>query len=247
VRRRILAEHLAGEDPSRADGELVTAVSAGVNKAWAGRGLGVQPLAGGRLPEDVHDWRAAVARLGVEHVLLSTTAHEARAFVPPAASVGVTESAADGFRAAHFADPAERPSDGTPWERLTADMTEHQFASVAREFAAELRRSGVTVHVSRLDIPSSMDGAGSAHCFDVPFVFRNPDQWWDAPMLAGMDPALLGIVADAWSEPLVRSLRGEMLSTPPEVVRAVGLRDGSVIMEEVPDEGCGSPLRVREP
>jgi para-nitrobenzyl esterase len=243
-RRRILAEYLGDHDPSRADASLATTISAAVNKAWAGRGLGVQPLAGGRLSPHVQDWGAAVARLRVEQVLLATTAHEARGLIPPFA--GISEAAADTFRAAHFGRPEERPSGGTPWERLTADMTEHQFASAARELAGELRWAGIAAHVSRFDVPSSLAGAGSAHCFDVPFVFRNRDQWWDAPMLAGMD-SIFGAVADAWGEPLIRALGGEKLQTAPGFVRVVGVEGGSVTAEEVPDEGSGSPLREREP
>jgi para-nitrobenzyl esterase len=252
-RRRILGEYLAGEDASRADADLITAASAAVNKAWAGRGLGVQPLGGGRLPDDVQEWPAAVARLRVEEVLLSTTAHEARGFIPPAAAPGVTEDAAAGFRAAHFAKPHERASEGTPWERLTADMTEHQFASVARELAAELRQQGVSVHVSRFEVPASVAGAGSAHCFDVPFVFGNPHQWWDAPMLEGMNPAVAAEVASAWSQPLVQALRGEEtlrregMGTPRGFVRAVRLQDDSVEVAEVADLPLGAPRRVREP
>ncbi|WP_138418111.1 carboxylesterase family protein [Sinomonas gamaensis] len=243
-RRKILAENLGDDDPSRADAALLTTASAAVNKAWAGRGLGVQPLAGGRLRPDVQDWGAAVGRLRVEQVLLATTAHEARGLIPPFASI--SEAAADAFRAAHFDRPEDRPSDGTPWERLTDDMTEHQFASVSRELAGELRWAGIAVHVSRFDVPSPLAGAGSPHCFDVPFVFRNREQWWDAPMLSGMD-SVFGSVAAAWGEPLVRALGGEKLQTAPGFVRAVGLEDGSVTAEEVPDEGSGSPLRVREP
>lgn len=239
-RRRTLEESLS------AGAEDIPAISAAINKAWAGRGLGVQPLAGGALRADVQDWGAAVRRLRVEQVLLSTTAHEARAFIQPAAAGGVIEAAAAGFRAAHFARPDERPSGGTPWERMTADFTEHQFASVARELAGALREAGVPVHVSRLDVPSSLPGAGSAHCFDVPFVFRNAGQWWDAPMLDGFGPELFDEVAGAWSEPLVRALRGEIMTTAAGCVRVVGVRSGDVVVDEVPDPGRGAPRRVAE-
>lgn len=244
-RRRILAEHLGGDDASRADPSLLTTVSAAVNKAWAGRGLGVQPLAGGGLPPDVQDWGAAVARLRVEQVLLATTAHEARGLIPPFA--GISEAAAAAFRAAHFDRPEERRSDGTPWELLTGDMTEHQFASVARELAAELRWAGIEVHVSRFDVPGQIDGAGSPHCFDVPFLFGNLPSWRDAPMLVGLEAGVFDQIAAAWRDPLVRALSGQEVSTPPGEVRSVAVEAGVPKIVAVQDTTGGSPVRVAEP
>lgn len=246
-RRRLLTESLGGADPASADAARLVAASSVVNLAWAGRGLGVQPLAGGRLTDDVQDWHAAVGRLsGLREVLLSTTAHEARAFIPPAAAEGLPEPAAAGFRAEHFARPDERPSGSSTWERMTSDMTEYQFSSPARELAAELRRAGMFVHVSRLDVEAPA-GAGAAHCTDVPFLFGDRSQWHDAPMLAGLDDASFGAVAEAWREPLVRALAGEPMATGPGEVRAVGLAGGHVRTAQVPDPGTGEPIRRAEP
>ena len=246
-RRRILDGFLAGEDPSRADADLLSAATAAVNKAWAGRGLGVQPLAGGALPIDVQDWTAAVARLRVEQVLLATTAHEARGFFPPTTAPEVTDAAAAAFRAAHFARPDERPSGGTAWERMTADFTEHQFASVARELAAKLGNTGVAVHVSRFDFPAQVNGAGSPHCLDVPFLFGNLRSWQDAPMLAGLEAGAFETIAAAWRDPLVRALSGQEVSTRPGEIRSVALEAGVPRIVEMPDAAGGSPVRRAEP
>ena len=191
---------------------------------------------GARLPADVQDWRAAVARLGeVGEVLLATTVHEARAFVPPAAAAGLPDSVAEGFRAAHFAEPGDRPVSGSAWERMTADMTEHQFASAARELASELRAAGIGVHVSRLDVEAGVDGAGAAHCLDVPFLFGDRSRWLDAPMLRGMSEEAFDAVAAAWRDPLVRAVAGEAAATGPGEVRAIGLAHGVVPAEVLPD------------
>ncbi|GHG53095.1 hypothetical protein GCM10012320_23720 [Sinomonas cellulolyticus] len=246
ARRRVFAEALGGA--AAGDTAALLAATAEVNRAWAGRGLGAQPLAGGRLRADVQDWPTAVARLvGVEQVILATTADEARAFIPPAAAAGLPGPAADGFRSAHFARPAERPAGGTPWERMIADMTEYQFASAARELAAQFRAAGVAVHVSRLDVEAAPDGAGAAHCFDLPFLFANRAQWYDAPMVAGVPAEGFDAVAAAWREPLVRCLSGELVTTAPGEVRAVGCVSGVVRVEEVPDRAGGEPIRRAEP
>ncbi|MFQ6155386.1 carboxylesterase family protein [Micrococcus luteus] len=246
-RRRLLAEALGGADPADADAACLVAASSTINRAWAGRGLGVQPLAGGRLAGDVQDWRAAVGRLGdIREVLLSTTAHEARAFIPPGAAEKLPEQAAAGFRARHFKRPDDRPSASSAWERMTSDMTEYQFSSPARELAAELRGAGIPVHVSRLDVEAPT-GAGAAHCFDLPFLFGDRSQWRDAPMLAGLDDATFVAVAAVWREPLVRALAGESMTTGPGEVRAVGLAGGQVRTARVPDLGRGEPVRRAEP
>ena len=252
-RRRVFAAPLAASDPSLPGQETLVAATAAVNQAWAGRGLGVQPLAGGRLPADVQDWAAAVARLGgVSEVLLATTAHEARAFVPPVAAAGLPDAVADRFRAAHFAEPGDRPLGGSAWERMTADMTEHQFASAARELASELRAAGISVHVSRLDVEavgeSGVDGAGAAHCLDVPFLFGDRSQWLDAPMLQGLSEEAWDPVAAAGRVPLGRGVGGGAVTTAPGAVRTGGVADGVVRVAEVPDApGGGLPFRRPEP
>jgi para-nitrobenzyl esterase len=246
-RRRSLEAFLSGDDPSRADADLLSAATAALNEAWAGRGLGVQPLAGGVLPMDVQDWSAAAARLRVEQVLLATTAHEARGFFPPSTAPRVTDAAAAAFRAAHFARPDERPSGGTAWERMTADFTEHQFASVARELAAELGTAGIAVHVSRFDVPGQIDGAGSPHCLDVPFLFGNLPSWRDAPMLAGLEARAFDPIAAAWRDPLVRALSEQELSTPPGQIRSVATEAGVAKIVAAPDATGGSPVRMAEP
>ncbi|WP_460991668.1 carboxylesterase family protein [Sinomonas soli] len=246
-RRRVFAESLGGTQLPEVEPARLVAASAAVNRAWAGRGLGVQPLAGGRLTADVQDWHAAAGRMmGVRQVLLATTAHEARAFIPPAAASELPEPAATEFREAHFARPQERPSLGSAWERMTADMTEYQFSAAARELAEELRESGIFVHVSRLELEAA-GGAGAAHCFDVPFLFGNRSQWHDAPMLAGLDDIAFDDVAAAWREPLVRALAGESMATPTGEVRAVGLVGGRLRVLQMSDPGAGGPVRRAEP
>ncbi|WP_430296623.1 carboxylesterase family protein [Sinomonas sp. B1-1] len=247
ARRRVFAEALAGADPSAATPGVLVAASAEVNRAWAGRGLGVQPLPGGRLSGDVQDWDAAVGRLaGVEQVLLATTAHEARAFIPPHAAGSLPSAAADAYRAAHFARPGELPAAEGAWGQMTADMTEHQFASAARELAGRLRSAGVAVHVSRLDVEAA-GGAGAPHCFDVPFLFGDRGQWRDSPMLADLTDEAFDAVAAVWRDPLARAVAGEAPITAPGEVQAVGFADGVVHVDHVPDPARGEPVRRAEP
>ena len=164
-----------------------------VSKAYAGRGLGFMPAAGDEVPADLFDFAAAVRRMHVSSLLLSTTQDEAAAFLKPLPVAAVGPEQLTGFVAAHFKDVAATlgwldqalPGE-TDHAKLVEAMTLHQFRLTAVELAEHATAAGIATTVARFDVGSPLEGARSAHCFDVPFVFGNRHQWHDAPMLNGV-------------------------------------------------------------
>ena len=87
-------------------------------------------------------------------------------------------------------------------------MTLHQLRLAADELAGQAAAAGVPATVTRFGVASPLEGAGSAHCFEVPFLFGIRDNWADAPALEGVGEdtfeqagaalrsLLLGFVAD---------------------------------------------------
>lgn len=228
-------ELLAGGGPGSDDGgslstapiSAVLEAQAAVGRAYAGRGLGLVPAAdGGLVPDWAMDFRRAASALHVESLLLSSTDNEAAAFLHAVPVAAVAAEQVAGFVAAHFEEAAEvldfldsRLPAATPHARLVEAMSLHQFRLAATELAARAAAAGIESTLLRFSVPSRLEGAGSPHCFDLPFLFGNRADWQDAPMLSGfpadsfdavsdqLRPLLLSFVADC----SLRSSSGEPL------------------------------------
>jgi para-nitrobenzyl esterase len=196
--------------------EAILAAQAAVSKAYAGRGLGLMPAADGELvPSWAMDFGAAAAAMHVDALLLSSTDDEAAAFLHglPVQAVGPQQLA--GFIGAHFGAAAEATSfigerhpGATDHAKLVEAMSLHQFRLAATELAGLADAAGIPSTLLRFSVRSRLDGAGSAHCFELPFLFGNRPDWEEAPMLEGfpaevfedvsdrLRPLLLGFVAD---------------------------------------------------
>jgi para-nitrobenzyl esterase len=164
-----------------------------VSKAYAGRGLGFMPVADGTVPADLFDFEAAVRRMHVSSLLLNTTQDEAAAFLKSLPVAAVGREQLTGFVASHFEDVTAtlaRLDQALPGEtdhaKLVEAMTLHQLRLAAVELAEKATAAGIVTTVARFDVASPLEGARSAHCFEVPFVFGNRHQWHDAPMLDGV-------------------------------------------------------------
>jgi para-nitrobenzyl esterase len=215
-RSRLFAAALGdGNGGGHSTGEILAAQAA-VSKAYAGRGLGLMPAADGELiPSWTMDFEAAAAAMHVDALLLSSTDDEAAAFLHalPVQAVGPQQLA--GFISAHFAAADEATSfieERHPWTtdhtKLVEAMSLHQFRLAATELAGRAEQAGIPATLLRFSVRSRLDGAGSPHCFDLPFLFGNGSDWQDAPMLDGfpaevfddvsdrLRPLLLGFVAD---------------------------------------------------
>lgn len=204
-----------GDGGGHSTGEILAAQAA-VSKAYAGRGLGLMPAADGELvPSWAMDFKAAAAAMHVDALLLSSTDDEAAAFLHalPVQAVGPQQLA--GFVGAHFeaADEAtsfieERHPASTDHAKMVEAMSLHQFRLAATELACRADQAGIPATLLRFSVRSRLDGAGSPHCFELPFLFGNGADWQDAPMLDGfpaevfddvsdrLRPLLLGFVAD---------------------------------------------------
>jgi para-nitrobenzyl esterase len=215
------AAHAAasGAGDSAVDGNnagAILAAQAAVSKAYVGRGLGLMPAADGELvPSWAMDFEAAAAAMHVDALLLSSTDDEAAAFLHglPVQAVGPQQLA--GFIGAHFDAAAEATSfieerhpGATDHAKLVEAMSLHQFRLAATELAGLADAAGIPATLLRFSVRSRLEGAGSAHCFELPFLFGNRPDWAEAPMLDGfpgdvfdavsdrLRPLLLGFVAD---------------------------------------------------
>ena len=190
-RYRLFAAALGGGDDggdgapesteSTATAEAVLAAQAAVSRAYAGRGLGLMPAADGELvPAWAMDFERAAAAMHVDALLLSSTDDEAAAFLHalPVPAVGPEQLA--GFVGAHFEAPAEalsfidaRHPAATDHAKLVEAMSLHQFRLAATELAGRADEAGIPTTLLRFSVRSRLDGAGSPHCFELPFLFGN--------------------------------------------------------------------------
>lgn len=192
-RQQVLDQALEGTGLADASTEQLLRGGGALAKHWAGRGLGLYPSADAQVPADLFDVRAAVARLHVDQVLLSHTADEATAFIGMAPEQAFVEPSVRGFIGAHFEEPdrvfsalREDAPDATPKQLMVQAMTLHQIQLYATEFADAAAHAGKHVQLLRFSVSSPLPNAGSAHCFELPFLFANREQWADAPMLEGL-------------------------------------------------------------
>ena len=242
-----------GVSPAEAGmGDLLAAQGA-VARAYAGRGLGLQPVADGQLvPADLGDFTAVAGRLHVEGLLLSSNDDEAAAMLHGLPVPAVSAEMADGFIAAHFGDPAEagRVIDGrlpgaTPHARMVEAMSLHQFRLAATELAAAADAAGIPATLLRFSVRSALPGAGCAHNFELPFLFGNPERWTDAPMLDGFAPEafeassadvrslLLGFVRSGTARDAAGNQAPSFDPAQPRMLRL----DGSGAASAVPESG----------
>lgn len=81
----------------------------------------------------------------------------------------------------------KRRTDGRPYTSLVDLGSDKMFRLPAEKFAAEIESTGSRAFVYRFDFQSPQVNVGAGHCFELPFVFGNFDDWSDAPMLEGID------------------------------------------------------------
>jgi para-nitrobenzyl esterase len=227
-RQGVVDAALAGRSFDELSAAEAVEVSGALNRAWAGRGLGVQPPSGGRLPLDLLEYESLLPRLRVRELLLAHTRDEARGMIPPVAADGFPAPAAEGYERSHFgAVPAA--GERSPWRRMTEAMTEHEFAGFSRELGAALAAAGVAVRRTRWDVECGVPGAGAAHNTDLPALFGA-----DGARGSRLLPAEAGGFAGAsarWRAPLLAALAGTLEPTDPGTVVAVGPGGDAVVAD----------------
>lgn len=141
---------------------------------------GLMPTAGGVVPDWLDDPVKVAAELRVTDLLITHTRDETGTFFFAAPERHITR---EQLREVHNA--GSETSD--PYQDLVELTTAMRFGNPARQLAAEAAARGVNTQLLEFTMPSPLDGMGSGHCFDTPFIFGNWDDWWDAPMLRGVD------------------------------------------------------------
>ncbi|WP_454698309.1 carboxylesterase family protein [Arthrobacter humicola] len=235
-----------GDSDGHSAGEILAAQAA-VSKAYAGRGLGLMPAAdGGLVPSWAMDFEAAAAAMHVDALLLSSTDDEAAAFLHalPVHAVGPKQLA--GFIGAHFDASAEakcfieqRHPGATDHAKLVEAMSLHQFRLAATELAGRADQAGIPATLLRFSVRSRLDGAGSPHCFDLPFLFGNGPDWQDAPMLEGFPSEVFDAVSDRL-RPLLLGFVAEGVARTPEGQPVPRFDPTSPALHTVGETGSGT-------
>jgi para-nitrobenzyl esterase len=83
----------------------------------------------------------------------------------------------------------KRRLNGRPYTALVDLGSEKLFRLPAIQFATEMEAAGSKVFAYQFDFPSPQTAVGAGHCFELPFVFGNFEDWLEAPMLDGIDTA----------------------------------------------------------
>ena len=81
----------------------------------------------------------------------------------------------------------KRRLNGRPYTTLVDLGSDKLFKLPAIKFATEMESAGSSVFAYQFDFQSPQAEVGAGHCFELPFVFGNFDDWLDAPMLDGID------------------------------------------------------------
>ncbi|MFM0088855.1 carboxylesterase family protein [Paraburkholderia sediminicola] len=80
-----------------------------------------------------------------------------------------------------------RRLNGGPYTTLVDLASDQLFRLPAIKFAAEMESVDSNVFAYQFDFQSPQPKVGAGHCFELPFVFGNFEDWIDAPMLDGID------------------------------------------------------------
>jgi para-nitrobenzyl esterase len=81
----------------------------------------------------------------------------------------------------------KRRVNGRPYTALVDLASDKLFRLPAIKFATEMASAGSHVFAYQFDFQSPQAELGAGHCFELPFVFGNFENWVDAPMLDGID------------------------------------------------------------
>lgn len=157
----------------------------------------------------------SVKRLHVKDVYIRHTAHEMTPFLPaPKEQAKVEETLASlKQRCKHRAISDPWPSeeligDGSVYEQMVARATWESYGQLAEAIVTVGHKAGLRM-VSRRFVGRTAGRLGSPHCFDLPFQFNNVQNWYDAPMLEGIENS----VAERWGievrDDLIEFMYGE--------------------------------------
>ncbi|WP_353558472.1 carboxylesterase family protein [Paraburkholderia terrae] len=81
----------------------------------------------------------------------------------------------------------KRRIDGRPYTALVDLGSDKLIRLPSIAFATEMQSAGGDVFAYQFDYQSPQDAVGACHCFELPFLFGNFENWVEAPMLGGID------------------------------------------------------------
>lgn len=81
----------------------------------------------------------------------------------------------------------KRRIDGRPYTALVDLGSDKLIRLPSIAFASAMQSSDSNVFAYQFDYPSPQQAVGACHCFELPFLFGNFENWVEAPMLAGID------------------------------------------------------------
>lgn len=198
--------------------EDIVALSAAAAKEMAVPGS-VEPLfrpfADGQL---LHTWMydpvQAAERAHCRDVMIGFTREETTGFFwQQAETIDADPARVLGWYRAQFGDRAlaqyrhnaSRRAGATPYTQWFDGLSDQMFAQPAMEFAAGYSTRG-TAYLYRFDLQTAQPSLYAPHCLDLPFFFDNVDQWYDAPMLAGLPADVVNAVAARFSSHIAHYL-----------------------------------------
>ncbi|MGC4944193.1 carboxylesterase/lipase family protein [Kribbella sp. DT2] len=164
AQRRVSTEMRAAPDPAR---WCVTTIKGG------GGIMPVFPVIDGEL---IHEQPLAAIKAGAAadvELMTGTTRDEFNFFsVPSGLAAGITAEMLPPLLARAGLDPAlARKHTGTPGEIFTAIMTDHVFTRPTIRLAEAQQAAGGTAYVYEFTWESPLEGLGSCHAIELPFVF----------------------------------------------------------------------------
>jgi para-nitrobenzyl esterase len=89
--------------------------------------------------------------------------------------------------AARYGEFADRRVQGSPYAALVDLTSNTLFRQPSIWLAPQLTESGGSVFAYRVDFNFPQPHVGTRQCYELPLFFGNFDQWYDAPMIAGLD------------------------------------------------------------
>ncbi|MGQ4599034.1 carboxylesterase family protein [Nocardia sp. R6R-6] len=179
-----IIRHLDGADPRTAPvGELLQGHRLAMmnNGRFGTVGMGLMPTSGSVVPDWLDDPREVAAALRVTDLMVSVTRDETTAFFFAGPERHITREQLVQVHGA-AADVT-----GDPYRDLVELTTAVRFVNPARELAEAAAARGINTQLREFTVASPLDGLGSGHGVDIPFLFGNWDDWADAPMMHGFD------------------------------------------------------------
>ncbi|WP_342023660.1 carboxylesterase family protein [Arthrobacter citreus] len=174
----------------------------------------------------------AVRRLHVEQVYIRNVDHEMSPFLAldqltpdqakafrlqlkqRAQGTGFEALPDRGFRAGAGAGLAAGSGAADDDESIVRYSSWLAYGRQTADIAAECARRGISTVLRSFAGRSMVPGMGSPHCFDLPFQFGNLPDWFDAPMLHGLEDSSASRWSSELGEDLLELVYGESSPKP---------------------------------